>query len=764
MGIALNRNFDTLIWSQKHATAGRYAAGIVVIDPVNGKNYVGNDAATKGSAVDLSISPSAGDGTASSDWILATKEEADFIGNANTFGGLIALRNSNLNSSKNDRYFLNFDQVGTGDADNPQYPRGEYVQNADRSLSLVIAHPLPASVDQEFTKDSALAQSGVAMLDVINHHHIPEEYGLVGDYSLSAGGGTNNSPMLQALVDDMDSGLVPYIHLPARTENYRLDQPVVIQEPDFHIYTDRGPAYNRGNQKNGNIIVGVGTHALQVGDVGPTDTVNTRSGMYSFEGLSFLPYNFAPQKSKTGVKLDRQTNGPDRGIIFDKISGRALESVIHVVPARPGVTTALANLVIKNSCLSNNRYGLLSEAPVFGLHFVNNQAEHNNNGTGVDGYDGGAVHGDIGGGIVIEDNMLEGQPNAINLTPSVHSMRLSFKRNYVEKNEINNSQYVIRLKTEQIFHNNHATIGPNFFSGVVPDDYCIIEGRGSWTLELHDRYAITFKGLLGAIHYGSRIFNQEIKHFRLNQLDPIKFPEIYLNEGGSIDTSGREIQTLTVTNGGAGYTDGETVTLNAVAGGYGATGVVTAAGGVVTAIAVTEPGYGYSNTDVINIGTGGGTATATVSPGDWVHVAHSEGALTDTPFGQVLAQDGRKGIEVPLAISAGDLVVLNILVYAGDIQDQLFAGVRNLADTNITAFGFSNVDRVSAGHWVVMCVPFISSIDETSFVYGLGHASGVVNGVADVLIAGISARNYGSYTNDGTDTREIRPVMPRVFQ
>ncbi len=75
------------------------------------------------------------------------------------------------------------------------------------------------------------------------------------------------------------------------------------------------------------------------------------------------------------------------------------------------------------------------------------------------------------------------------------------------------------------------------------------------------------------------------------------------------------IGTITVTNGGAGYTGTPTVTITG-GGGSGATATAVRTGSVITAITVTNRGTGYTGTPTVTLSGGGATtnATAVVNP------------------------------------------------------------------------------------------------------------------------------------------------------
>lgn len=71
------------------------------------------------------------------------------------------------------------------------------------------------------------------------------------------------------------------------------------------------------------------------------------------------------------------------------------------------------------------------------------------------------------------------------------------------------------------------------------------------------------------------------------------------------------ILSVTVSNGGTGYTTAPTVAFTG--GGTGATATATVSGGVVTGVTVTSPGYNYTGTGVTFTGGGGANAAATAT-------------------------------------------------------------------------------------------------------------------------------------------------------
>jgi len=101
-------------------------------------------------------------------------------------------------------------------------------------------------------------------------------------------------------------------------------------------------------------------------------------------------------------------------------------------------------------------------------------------------------------------------------------------------------------------------------------------------------------------------------------LDSSHIPVRKLTTGGGYGDVNGEIDSITVTAGGAGYDSLDPPTVNILGDGDGlATATATVVGGVVTAINVVNPGSGYSFANVSFSGEGGGTgAKANVLLGD----------------------------------------------------------------------------------------------------------------------------------------------------
>lgn len=117
----------------------------------------------------------------------------------------------------------------------------------------------------------------------------------------------------------------------------------------------------------------------------------------------------------------------------------------------------------------------------------------------------------------------------------------------------------------------------------------------------------------------SMVVRMAVSHDKASRDQMNLFPELETSW-----TSGGKLTGITVGAapsagvGGSGYTTPPTVTIGVPtqSGGVQALALATVAGGVVTAITLTEPGYGYTSAPTVTLSGGGGTGatgTATIS-------------------------------------------------------------------------------------------------------------------------------------------------------
>lgn len=396
-----------------------------------------------------------------------------------------------------------------------------------------------------------------------------------------------------------------------------------------------------------------------------------------------------------------------------------------------------------------------------------------------DQWDGGAAHGNIQGPISIMDCQLEGQPNPIDIQaiggPGVTQGSATIKArvgfNYIESIGVNSSKFAGRFGTTDRTHNNTLDWGPNFYAGSsLPTDFLVFNKRGNWEVNLRDPNAITFNQWNGSILRGSRIFSGPIDHFYIKGIstEPNASPEIFLGDGFSRhDASGGNLTAAAVAVGGSGYVDGETVSLVGTDGrGFGATATIAVTAGAITGFTIVLAGKGYVSTNPLTVvgGTGtGGTATGTAgATTPWTHSApFPSGEKVMTPRGPLFVRDATVQTPLGFGVTAGDLVVVTAYVSVQNRNASIFRSqiTRNVG-TFIASIGDSYADVISRGDWVHICYPFIapSTVPDIAFKFGTSGGGNTV----DARIAGLCARNYGAYVNDGTVRQAIVPFAPRL--
>ena len=152
------------------------------------------------------------------------------------------------------------------------------------------------------------------------------------------------------------------------------------------------------------------------------------------------------------------------------------------------------------------------------------------------------------------------------------------------------------------------------------------QNASTWTPSQYEDLKFTmYRAVFDIANTGNFVVvNEELKAQDPNSTTPAEGP---IREGGGksagiptlpnnpLDTSSKVIST-TITAGGSGYTSEPTVAFTAPTSGVTATGTAVIAGGVVSAINITNAGEGYLTAPTISFSGGGGssaTATATIA-------------------------------------------------------------------------------------------------------------------------------------------------------
>lgn len=198
----------------------------------------------------------------------------------------------------------------------------------------------------------------------------------------------NDSIGFQEYFKDTDLNYKSSIYIPSREKDFKINEKLILQEPTM-IYGDAGTTYNRGDGKKGKIVIGDTDVALDLGNSRTRGTapyelnIETKrtknpADNWTLKNIAFVQNSLAPTGTKTAIEFTSNTNGPDRGFLIREASATRLKHFLNIT--NPSAETQLANLVVENSCLSNNVLPLKATGNVLGARFVGNQMEQNTQG------------------------------------------------------------------------------------------------------------------------------------------------------------------------------------------------------------------------------------------------------------------------------------------------------------------------------------------------------------------------------------------------
>lgn len=290
------------------------------------------------------------------------------------------------------------------------------------------------------------------------------------------------------------------LFIPNDSENYVLSSPLLFTEPSVRVWGNKGASYNRGGGKNGFLLVGsTASHAI---DFGNQRTSGNPADGFSCSNVGIKQMGGVATKTKDGIRFTSKTDGPDRGGVLRELSMTGLNRAIYI--PHPGVSTAYATMIVDGCCLSNNNYAMFAEGNVLGLRFTGNQAEQNTL---------GAIHGTFNGAINISDNMLEGQPNCINIVSSpVYGSRskLVVERNYFEAMS---GDYVINYACSS--SDSSVTVSDNYYFNKPANlDFLRISSSNGLTINNREPYPVVFSAA-PIVKPDSQILNSAVRYFSI---------------------------------------------------------------------------------------------------------------------------------------------------------------------------------------------------------------------------------------------------------
>jgi len=131
----------------------------------------------------------------------------------------------------------------------------------------------------------------------------------------------------------------------------------------------------------------------------------------------------------------------------------------------------------------------------------------------------------------------------------------------------------------------------------------------------------------------------------------------------------------------------------------------------------------------------------------------------NSPMGIVRARDATEHTPLGFGCSAGDLIVINAYVNVAEMASAVFRGqLTTGAGAFVASLGDSEAHRIAPGEWAFVSIPLIAPSTQAS----LGFKFGFTTGTVKAFIAGLTARNFGPFANDGSTRADIYPVLPRL--
>ena len=147
------------------------------------------------------------------------------------------------------------------------------------------------------------------------------------------------------------------------------------------------------------------------------------------------------------------------------------------------------------------------------------------------------------------------------------------------------------------------------------------------------------------------------------------------------------VNTITVVNGGTGYTSAPTITIGGA--GTGATATATVVSGIITAISVTDSGSGYNANTVVTISGGGGSnASASVS----VASAETKWMKIDKIYKDGLGDDDASGSPTGLDNAGKGAIVLSGIVNSASRVRRIVPILQKDFDSTVKSSVLSKID------------------------------------------------------------------------
>ena len=320
-------------------------------------------------------------------------------------------------------------------------------------------------------------------------------YGAKGLFDVTTRVGTPETSYFKKYVSDQQSNAWSSIDLAADIYDYLIDETLVFDKT-VTIFGGSGSTYNQPEQpKKGSVVLANGLAlGFNLGANRPIPALNF-ADMWCVKDLMVQPQTLK-SRTQTAFAITGANDAPDRGINFVGVSAMGFDKCVYLPDL--GTLTQGATMNFDGCVMSHNANVIVADNCVYGLRVVNCQMEANT---------ASVIKGKFNAAVTIEDNMLEGNVNCIDLqsgTRVAFQSQVTIGANYFEWNR---GDYVASIQGVYAWDDLYPTvvINPNFAYEIDALDYMIFKDRLHVQYNDVTHHATMAKGFDGV--YGSYLTN-----------------------------------------------------------------------------------------------------------------------------------------------------------------------------------------------------------------------------------------------------------------
>ncbi len=355
------------------------------------------------------------------------------------------------------------------------YNSGERVvlTNGDIAKSMIDGNANNPNLDmtgwvKTNTASQIFDESGLSQQEINNTVRLNvRRYGAKGLFNKDTRLGVAETQAFKQYVSDQQVNSWGSIDLAADIYDYLIDETLVFDKT-VTIFGGSGSTYNQPEQpKKGSIVLADGLNlGFDFGANRPAPPLNF-ADMWCVKDLMVQPQTMK-SKTQTAFAITGANDAPDRGINFVGVSAMGFDKVVHLPDH--GTLTQGATMNFDGCVMSHNTNVIVADNCVYGLRVVNNQMEANT---------ASVIKGKFNAAVTIEDNMLEGNVNCIDLqsgTRVAFQSQVTIGANYFEWNK---GDFVARIQGVYAWDDSYPTvvINPNFAYEIDAPDYMIFKDR-----------------------------------------------------------------------------------------------------------------------------------------------------------------------------------------------------------------------------------------------------------------------------------------------